>query len=88
MPIRPGLEKDHIQQTKSVIVIAYVGGILARAHRVLKKYGIATAFCPHTTLRRLRVHAKDITVMPSILKTETAKHMTGRRQDGRRQHEQ
>ena len=45
---------------------------------MLKKNGIATAMCPHTTLRRLLEHPKDITVVSSIFKTETAKHMTGR----------
>ena len=30
-----------------------------RLHRVLKKYGIATTMCPHTSLRCLLVHPND-----------------------------
>ena len=44
---------------RSQVVIPYVEGVSEKVHRVLKKYGVATAIRPHTTLRRLLVHPKD-----------------------------
>ena len=44
---------------RSQVVIPYVEGVSDRVHRVLKKYGVATAMRSHTTLRRLLVHPKD-----------------------------
>ena len=41
------------------VVIPYVEGVQERVHRVMKKYGAATATRPHTTLRRSLVHPKD-----------------------------
>ena len=38
--------------------IPYVEGVSERVHRVMKKYGVATAMRPYTTLRRLLVHSK------------------------------
>ena len=43
----------------SQVVMPYVEGVSERVDRVLKKYGVATAMRPHTTLRILLVHPKD-----------------------------
>ena len=43
---------------RSQMVIPYVEGVSERVHRV-KKCGVATAMCPHTTLRHLLVHPQD-----------------------------
>ena len=44
---------------RSQAVIPYVEGISERVDRVLKKYGVATAMRPHTTLRRMLVYPND-----------------------------
>ena len=43
---------------KRPVVIPYVEGVSEREHRVLKKYGVLTAMCPHTRRRPL-VHPHD-----------------------------
>ena len=35
------------------------GGSLGKTHSVMRKYGVVTAMCPHTTLRHLLVHPQD-----------------------------
>ena len=52
-------KKTNDRNYRSQVVIPYVEGVSERVHRVLKKYGVATAMRPHTTLRRLLVHPKD-----------------------------
>ena len=52
-------KKTNDRNYRSQVVIPYVEGASERVHRVLKKYGVATAMRPHTTLRRLLVHPKD-----------------------------
>ena len=52
-------KKTNDRNYRSQVVIPYVEGVSERVHRVLKKYGVATAMLPHTTLRRLLVHPKD-----------------------------
>ncbi len=44
---------------KCQVVIPYMEDVSERVDRVLKKYGVASAMRPHTTLRRLLVHPKD-----------------------------
>ncbi len=51
--------KNPEKKFKSQVVIPYVEGVSERVDRVLKKYDIATAMRPHTTLRCLLVHPKD-----------------------------
>ena len=51
--------KTNDRNYRSQVVIPYVEGVSERVHRVLKKYGVATAMRPYTTLRRLLVHPKD-----------------------------
>ena len=41
------------------MVIPYVEVVSDRVQRVMKRYRVATALRPHTTLRRLLVHPKD-----------------------------
>ena len=52
-------KKPNDRNYRSQVVIPYVEGVSERVHRVLKKYGVATAMRPHTTLRCLLVHPKD-----------------------------
>ncbi len=47
------------KQYKGQVVLPYIEGVMEKIDRVMKKYGIATAMRPHTTLRRLLVHPKD-----------------------------
>ena len=52
-------KKTNDRNYRSQVVIPYVEGVSERVHRVLKKYGVATAMRPHIILRRLLVHPKD-----------------------------
>ena len=47
------------KQYKGQVVIPYIEGVTERIDRVMKKYGVATAMKPHSTLRRQLVHPKD-----------------------------
>ena len=42
-----------------MVVIPYVNGVAERVQRVYKKYNVATAMKPYSTLRNLLVHPKD-----------------------------
>ena len=50
-------KKDKIY--RSQVIISYTEGVSETADRVLKKYRLATAMSPHTTLRCLLVYPKD-----------------------------
>lgn len=52
-------KKDEVKRPHSQVVIPYVEKVSNAMARVLKKHGIAAAFRPFTTLRRLLVHPKD-----------------------------
>ena len=52
-------KKKNDRNYRSQVVIPYVEGVSERVHRVLKKYGVATAMRPLTALRRLLVQPKD-----------------------------
>ena len=43
-------KKTNDRNYRRQVVIPYVWGVSERVHRVLKKYGVATAMRPHTTL--------------------------------------
>jgi len=44
---------------KGMVVVPYVKGLSEAFARILKSHGIATANCPHRTLRNFVVHPKD-----------------------------
>ena len=52
-------KEEQEKQFKGQVVIPYVEGITERVDRVMKKYGVATAMRPNSTLRRFLVHPKD-----------------------------
>ncbi len=43
-----------------MVVIPYVEGESEKIARIMKSYSISTVMKPHTTLRNLLVHPKDI----------------------------
>ena len=47
------------KEFKSQVVVPYVGRVTDAVDRVFKKYGVATAMKPHSTLRNLLVLPKD-----------------------------
>ena len=47
------------KQFKGQVVIPYIEGFTEIIDRVMKKYGVATAKKPHSTLRCFQVHPKD-----------------------------
>ena len=51
--------KTNDRNYRSQVVIPYVEGVSERIHRVLKKYGVATAMRLYTIHRCLLVHPKD-----------------------------
>ena len=46
-------------KSKGMVVIPYVNGVAERVQRVYKKYNVATAMKPYSTLHNLLVHPKD-----------------------------
>ena len=52
-------KEEQEKQFKGQVVIPYIEGVTERVDRVMKKYGVATAMKPHSTLRRFLVHPKD-----------------------------
>ncbi|KAK2157858.1 hypothetical protein NP493_1847g00032 [Ridgeia piscesae] len=62
---------------RSQVDIPYVEGVSERVHRVMKKYGVATAVRPHTTLRRLLVHPQDKVELAEEDHATTDNHIKG-----------
>ena len=53
-------KNEEEKQFKCQVVLPYVEGVTERIDRIMKKkFGIATAMKPHSTLRQLLVHPKD-----------------------------
>ena len=51
--------KPSESKSKGMVVIPYVNGVAECVQRVYKKYNVATAMKPYSTLRNLLVHPKD-----------------------------
>ena len=84
------------------MVIPYVEGVRERVHRAMRKYAVATAMRPHTTVRHVLVHPKHQVELAEqgelVYKIpcksgveyigETGRLLKARRKEGRRQHNQ
>ena len=55
----PSKNKDSLQNSRGMVVLPYLQGLTERPSRVFKKYDIATAMKPHSSLRKFLVHPKD-----------------------------
>ena len=51
--------KPSESKSKGLVVIPYVNGVAECVQRVYKKYNVATAMKPYSTLRNLLVHPKN-----------------------------
>ena len=56
---RSSQEKKRTRTTETRLSSHSIEGVSMRVDRVLKKYDVATAMRPHSTLRRLLVYPKD-----------------------------